>query len=851
MRRIKAAATSTADAAAAAAAASPGLVGVARHLLVEKMIKVATSDGEDFKCMVMDREGTRVLSACCSMSEIAALGVTHTDDLSKDRQPQPQLGAIYFVAPTQASVRRIVNDFHKKRSIKMYSEAWLFFTRAIPDFLFEQIQLEMRLNEGFRHAVVLCREINLEFVPLDRNLFSLDMPEYFYQTYRPRDHGEVVGEEENYDRIVERLFHLCINVGETPDIAFFDMEPAPKAAPQSGYTSDWMRVSMQVQTDVSKIAILLRERLRTFSMQETSAAFSSEMRGVFRESFGAKKAGQKSAPKNNALLVLVDRSVDPLGPLLHDLFYESLVHDTVALTEYGDLELAYQNAQGEKKLTHTPLSDPADPIWTRCKHMHLADFLNYINDAFNDFKEEFSEFFPSASGAEANPDLKARMERMTEYAEKNAQFSKHLHLHKLLTSAFNDRHMREMCELEMLMTSGRDVWDESVEPQDVLASVSGLLGNVNLGDEDKMRLLLIYYVALGSAATESDDNGSAAAGARGVEFQGLRQQAFPQGVPSKYAAVLKQLESHNVQIHLDMKVQKTGLGSKKSVSYGYGKARRRHRTEASGDEYNPQRPPKPGVGAAGEGTSPKRGLLDRLGEKLGGGPDVEISDRDSLSRFEPTLYWLVKDLARGRENAHQGYWCGLDADENTPCRDYTLKKRLEWLAYDKAQQQTAGRRRAGAVDKQRTIILCVLGGVSYGEVRAAAEIERRTGCTVLIGGTEVLTPSTFLDRLSMEGDWTTLVREPEPPKYDPKHDAAAAAAAAAEGRQPAGCIDQCVEKLIDKVPACLMRTLCCDDDEEVSRPVATGGSGGRAGGRGTGGPELQTMGGDESLVPRP
>jgi len=126
------------------------------------MINVATSGGEDFKCMVLDREGTRVLSGCCGMSEIAALGVTHTDDLAKDRQPQPQLGAIYFVAPTQASVRRILNDFHKKRSIRMYSEAWLFFTRAIPEFLFELIQLEMRMNEGFRSAVMLCREINLE-----------------------------------------------------------------------------------------------------------------------------------------------------------------------------------------------------------------------------------------------------------------------------------------------------------------------------------------------------------------------------------------------------------------------------------------------------------------------------------------------------------------------------------------------------------------------------------------------------------------------------------------------------------------------------------------------------------------
>ena len=489
------------------------------------------------------------------------------------------------------------------------------------------------------------------------------MPEYFYQTYRPRGHAEVIGQESNYDRIIERLFHLCANIGVNPDIAFFDMEPPAKAAPQSGYTSDWMRVSMQVQTDVSKVAIGLRERLRVFSQLDSSAEFTAEMRGVFRESFGMKKAG-KSSREPNALLVLLDRSIDPVGPLLHDLFYESLVHDAVPLSPFGELELAYQNPQGEKKVKQTPLADPADPIWSYCKHMHLADFLTWINDAFSAFKEEFPEFFPSASGDEASPDLKSRMERMTEYAERSAQFSKHLHLHSLLTAAFNDRNLRDVCELEALMVSGRDIWDESVEPQDVLASVSGLLGKVTLSDEDKMRLLLIYYVALGSAASDNDDGG----GARGIEFQGLRQQAFPQGVPANYAAVLKQLESHNMQIHLDMKVQKTGMGAKKKVTYGYGKARRRYSTEPSGDEYNPQQPPKPGASS----STPKRGLLDRLGERLGGGPDVEVSDRDSLSRFEPTLYWLMKDLAKGRDNPHLAYWCGLNADEGTPTRETVL-----------------------------------------------------------------------------------------------------------------------------------------------------------------------------------
>lgn len=142
------------------------------------------------------------------------------------------------------------------------------------------------------------------------------------------------------------------------------------------------------------------------------------------------------------------------------------------------------------------------------------------------------------------------------------------------------------------------------------------------------------------------------------------------------------------------------------------------------------------------------------------------------------------------------------------------------------------------MDRQRTIIICVLGGVSYPEIRAAAEIERRTGCRILIGGTEVLTPASYLDRMSMEGEWTTIPDDPEPPKYNPKEDAAAAAAAAAEG-QPTGLLD----RLMARVPSSVMRTLCCDDEEEINRPRYAGQSGGAAGGEGS-------AAGDEALVPQ-
>ena len=789
----------------------PGLSGLVQHVLFEKMVAVATKNGDEFKCMVLDHLGTQIVSNACSMSEIADLGVTHVDDLNKDRQPQPQLGAIYLVEPTRSSLRRIFNDFHKKRSTRMYSEAWLFFTRTVPDHLFELLQSEIDRNDGFRSAVMLCRELNLEFLPIERSGFSLSMPEFYYQIYRQRKVSEVVGAEENYDRIVERLFHVCAALGEVPDIAYFDMEPT--ASPEKKNMTDWLRISQQLQTDVSKVATELHERLRQFAGTPSAPQLSAQMRGIFREKFGMKRV-PRSSRDSNSLLIILDRSVDPVGPLLHDLFYEALVHDVVPLSSFGEVSFSYTNDKGDQKVKTVPFADPLDPIWNRCKHMHLADFLVDINQAWSKFQYDFAEFFPGKDGNAGSVDLRTRLERMSEFTEKHTQFSKHIHLQGKLTRALEERALQDICQLEMLMVNGRDVWDSVVDTSGLMSSLSNLLREAALCNEDKMRLLIIYYAAVGSAAS---DEAAASAGSRS-DFQGLTSQAFPHGAPPQFASILRHLENHCFLTHLDTQVQQTGTGQKTSVTYGYGKSRRRYMTEPAGDEYNPQR----STNETTKASTPSKlgGLMDRL---TGRTEEVEISGRDALCRFEPTLYWLVKDLAKGRENPYSAYWCGINADEDAAAREYTLKTPLDWLSYEKAQKQTEDRRRAGKVGTQRTIIICVLGGVTYAEIRSAAKLERRTGCKVLIGGTEVLSPRTYLERMSMEGDWTTVPEDVEPPKYNPKENVVAAAAAAAsaviaEGKS-AGCVERCLDGLMGVVPAKCARALCCDDEGPISRPL--------------------------------
>lgn len=61
--------------------------------------------------LILDNLTTRLLSACCKMSDIMQERILFIEDLAKVRAPLIENEAIYFISPVTESIRRLIDDF--------------------------------------------------------------------------------------------------------------------------------------------------------------------------------------------------------------------------------------------------------------------------------------------------------------------------------------------------------------------------------------------------------------------------------------------------------------------------------------------------------------------------------------------------------------------------------------------------------------------------------------------------------------------------------------------------------------------------------------------------------------------
>merc|ERR1711868_33282 len=101
-----------------------------KSLVGQKIMQDVIKDqyqSDKWKVLVLDRLSTRILSACCKMTDIMQERITLIGDLTKKRQPITNMEAIYFITPSEDSTARVLSDFADPAR-PQYKGVHLYFT---------------------------------------------------------------------------------------------------------------------------------------------------------------------------------------------------------------------------------------------------------------------------------------------------------------------------------------------------------------------------------------------------------------------------------------------------------------------------------------------------------------------------------------------------------------------------------------------------------------------------------------------------------------------------------------------------------------------------------------------------
>ncbi|XP_061954467.1 SNARE-interacting protein KEULE [Populus nigra] len=390
---------------------------ISRERLLYEMLRSAKTGNSKstWKVLIMDRLTVKIMSYSCKMADITQEGVSLVEDIYRRRQPLPSMDAIYFIQPTKENVIMFLSDMSGKSPL--YKKAFVFFSSPISRELVSHI----KKDSSVLTRIGALREMNLEYFAIDSQGFITDNERALEELF--------VDEEDSrkgdacLNVMASRIATVFASLREFPFVRY----RAAKSLDVTTMTTFRDLIPTKLAARIWDCLIQYKQKTEHFPQTETCE------------------------------LLILDRSIDQIAPIIHEWTYDAMCHDLLNMegNKYVHEVLSKAGGPPEKK---DVLLEEHDPVWLELRHAHIADAGQRLHEKMTNFvsKNKAAKIqHGSRDGGELSTrDLQQMVQALPQYSEQIDKISLHVEIAEKISRIIRESGLRELGQLEQDLVFG-------------------------------------------------------------------------------------------------------------------------------------------------------------------------------------------------------------------------------------------------------------------------------------------------------------------------------------------------------------------------------------------------------------
>ncbi|XP_037483100.1 probable protein transport Sec1a [Triticum dicoccoides] len=414
------------------------------RLLNEMLRSTRQNKGSTWKVLIMDKLTVKIMSSSCKMGDITDQGVSLVEDLYKRRQPLPSMDAIYFMQPTKQNIDIFMSNMSGKRPL--YKKAYIFFSSPIQ----KEWVAHIKKDSSVLARVGALSEMNLEYFAIDSQGFVTDDDKALEELFTENAESSM-----NYNS--------CINMMATRIATVFaSMKEFPRVHYRVARTIDASTLTTLRDLVPTKLAA---------SVWNCLARYKSTI--------------PEFPQTETCELLIVDRSIDQIAPVIHEWTYDAMCHDLLSMdgNKYVQ-EVPNKSGSGTEK--KEVLLEDHDPIWFELRDVHVADANLRLHEKMSDFisKNKAAQLHQARTNGElSTKELQKMVQALPQYSDQIDKLSLHVEIAEKLFDIIKQQHLKDVGQLEQDLVFG-DAGSKEL--------IDFFRTHQDISRENKLRLLMIY-----------------------------------------------------------------------------------------------------------------------------------------------------------------------------------------------------------------------------------------------------------------------------------------------------------------------------------------------------------------------